>query len=308
MVIRPSVIVHGGAGTWQAKYHDDARIGCRAAVRAGLEILAGGGSALDAAQAAVRVLEDDPMFNAGVGAVLNRDGRTEMDASVMDGATLGFGGIAAAPAIRRPIDVARAVLEDGQHVLLSGQGVVEFARERGFAPCEPEELITDRARERFTEAARLQKPDVAADPGTVGAVAIDAAGHVASATSTGGMSYKRPGRIGDTPLCGCGTYADDLGGAASATGHGELIIRALTSLQCVNAMRAGGTATEAAWAAVDDLAGRLGGIGGIVCVDRNGGLGAAHNSECMAWGAGRLDGNEPVADVTIGRNAAILGA
>lgn len=307
MVIKPSVIVHGGAGAWHSKYHDAARVGCRAAVLASLEVLDGGGTALDAAQAAVRVLEDDPVFNAGVGAVLNRDGLIEMDAAVMDGATLAFGGIAAAPAIRRPIAVARAVLDDGQHVLLSGNSVVAFAREHGFAPCDTDELITERARERFAEAAKLRKVEAAADPGTVGAVAVDAEGHVASATSTGGVSYKFPGRIGDTPLCGCGTYADDLGGAASATGHGEKIVRALTSLQCVNAMRGGATAADAAWAAVDDLAERLDGTGGIVCVDRTGGLGAAHNTGAMAWGAGRVGGGEPVADVTIGRKTAILG-
>jgi beta-aspartyl-peptidase (threonine type) len=303
--ITPAILVHGGAGEWRDRYHADARAGCLAAARAGMAVLDGGGAALDAVQAAVRALEDDPVFNAGVGGVLNRDGAVEADAAIMDGATLGFGGIAAATGARHPIDLARAVLDDGEHVLLCGDGVWAFARERGFAPCDPAELVTERARERFEQARRERRGGVAADPGTVGAVAIDAAGRTAAATSTGGMSYKRPGRIGDTPLAGCGTYADDEGGAASATGHGEKIIRVATTLHCVNLLRGGMPAAEAARQAIDALARRVAGEGGLICVDSRGRLGAAHNTPAMAWGAARAGGTA-VADITMGGTSEVL--
>lgn len=283
---RPAILVHGGAGQWRERYHDAARAGCAAAVRAGLAVLEAGGAALDAVVAAVRALEDDPVFNAGVGAVLNRRGEVEADAAVMDGVTLGFGAVAAVRNARQPIDLARAVLDDGEHVLLCGDGVWEFVRERGWRPCDPAELITARARERFEQARARNRGDVAADPGTVGAVAIDEAGRVAAATSTGGMSYKRPGRIGDTPLCGAGTYATPLG-AASGTGHGERFIRALTARRCVEFMGQGMAAPDAAHGAIAALRADTGGGGGIVCVDADGRLGAALDTDAMAWGAGR---------------------
>lgn len=265
-----------------------ARAGCRHAAAAAMQVLRAGGSALDAVVAAVRVMEDDPVFNAGVGAVLNRAGEVEVDAAVAVGADLGFGAIAAAPAIRRPIELARLVLEDGEHVLLCGRAVWDFARERGIEPCDPAELVTDRARERWAverdrrardAGARITDPE---DPGTVGACAVDAAGRVAAATSTGGITYKRVGRIGDTPLAGCGTFADDEGGAASATGHGESITRVTMARVCVDAMRADATAMQAAARAVRELE-RVGGQGGIICCDRSGRLGLAHNSARMAW-------------------------
>jgi len=287
---RPAIVVHGGAGLYAEDRHAEARAGCLRAAEAGRAVLAGGGSALDAAQAAVRVLEDDPFFNAGVGAALTRAGTVELDAAVMDGRDLSFGAVAAMARARQPIDIARAVLDDGEHVLLCAEGAWAFARERGFAPCDPAELITDRARQRLLEeTARRQAGGDPRGGGTVGACAVDADGHVAAATSTGGIVYKRPGRIGDTPLCGCGTYADDGGGAASATGHGESIIRVTMSRVCVDAMRAGGAASSAAWAAVHELE-RVGGTGGIICCDARGRIGAAHNSPRMAWGAAIVDG------------------
>jgi len=306
MLNAPAIVVHGGAGEWLAPRHPAAREGCTDAVRVGLELLAAGAPALDAAQAAVRVLEDAPAFNAGIGAVLNRAGDVEMDAAVMDGEHLRFGAIAGVRNARQPIDIARAVLEDGEHVLLCADGVWGFARERGFEPCDPKVLITERARQRLAQTAAARRVDRTVDPGTVGAVAFDARGHVAAATSTGGTSYKRPGRVGDTAVCGAGTYADDLAGAVSATGHGESVIRATTSLHCANFMRAGRSAREAAWAAIDALGERVGGSGGVVCVDASGRLGAAHNTAAMAWGAGIVGRTEIVADVTIGRDAAIL--
>lgn len=297
--------MHGGAGDIDRERHGAARQGCRRAVEAGLAVLASGGSALDAAQAAVRVLEDDPSFNAGTGSVLTRAGTVEMDAAVMDGRTLGFGAVAAVPNAGRAIELARAVLDDGEHILLCGEGAWAFARERGFAPGDPATLITERARRRFEEAAARGRsdPDWRADPGTVGACATDADGNVASATSTGGICYKRVGRIGDTPLPGCGTYADNLAGAASATGHGEAIARVQLALLCVNEIRDGRGVREAAQWAVDEMGVRVSGKGGVICIDRYGRFGAAHNSANMAYAAGVVGIDELIDGVELGREA-----
>lgn len=292
----PIIVVHGGAAEFERDRHPSAQEGCAAAARAGLEILRAGGSALDAVVAAVHVLEDHPDLNAGTGAVLTRAGTVELDASIMDGHGLRFGGVAGMPATRHPIDVARQVMEDGEHALLCADGARVFAQESGIPLCEPEELITARARQRL-EAERARRQALppgsdsesdpgpcepgAIDPGTVGACAIDSAGHVAAATSTGGMTFKRPGRIGDTPLCGCGTYADDRGGAASATGVGETIIRVTMTRRCVDLMRDGQSASDAARTAVGELGEDVSGEGGIICCDRDGRIGAAHNSPHM---------------------------
>lgn len=295
----PAIVVHGGAALWDDAYHDAARAGCRAAVDAGLAVLARGGSAVDAVVAAVRVLEEDPVFNAGVGAVLTRAETLELDAAIMDGHGMRFGAVAAMANARAPIEVARAVMEDGEHALLCGEGAWAFARERGFAPCNPAELRTERAAARLRavlaqRARRAGGPgdapeaELVEDPGTVGACAIDAQGHVAAATSTGGITGKRPGRIGDTPLPGCGTYADDRGGAASATGVGESIMRVAMTKGCVTRLRRGHDALGAVRAAVDELASDTSGEGGLICCDRNGRLAAAHNSSHMAHGAGIL--------------------
>jgi L-asparaginase / beta-aspartyl-peptidase len=292
-----SVIVHGGAGDFADERADVVRAGCLRAVDAALDVLAGGGEALDAAQMAVRALEDDPEFNAGVGAVLTREGTIEADAALMDGRDLRFGAVAALASARRPIDLARAVLDDGEHALLCGEGAWAFLRARGHAPCDLEALITERARARLeaargragrTVSERDPERDREPDPGTVGACVIDAAGHVAAATSTGGMTYKRSGRIGDTPICGGGTFADDRAGAASATGEGEAILRVTMARFCADAMRRGMRAGEAAREAVRELGDQVGGRGGIICVDAQGRVGAAHNSRRMAYGAGAL--------------------
>ncbi len=295
----PGIVVHGGAAPWESAHHTAARAGCRAATQAGLAVLARGGSAVEAVVAAVRALEDDPVFNAGVGAVLTRAGTFELDASIMDGNGMRYGAVAAMPNVRRPIDVARAVMDGGEHTLLCGEGAWEYARERGFEPCDPAELRTERAEARlraFLEQrgrgpVRASGPK---DPGTVGACAIDAAGHVAAATSTGGMTGKRPGRIGDTPLPGAGTYADDRGGAASATGVGETIMRVDMTKACVTRMVRAHAARDAARASVEELEADVGGEGGLICVDSRGRLAAAHNSSHMAYGAGVLHAGTPV--------------
>lgn len=305
----PAIVVHGGAGGVADSRVEGARAGCAAAVRAGYAVLAGGGAALDAVQAAVQVLEDDPEFNAGIGGALTRDGTVETDAALMDGATLRVGGVGAVERLRQPIDLARRVLEDGEHVLLVGAAAWEFARAHGVAPCDPELLVTARQRQNLAEeqARRASTPGAVnvEGGGTVGACAIDRAGHVAAATSTGGITGKRRGRVGDTPLPGCGTYADDLGGAASATGHGEAIIRITMTRALIDRLRAGVPAAEAAWQSVDDLGARVNGSGGIICVDAQGRIGLAHNTPRMSFAHASGAHPEPLSGVHIARGQAI---
>jgi beta-aspartyl-peptidase (threonine type) len=300
--VLPVVVVHGGAG----RYHpggglsmevrlEDGREGCRRAALAGLQVLRGGGSALDAAQAGVEVLEADPTFNAGCGAVLNRAGGLEMDASLMEGTHLRAGAVAALPNAASAIRVARAVLEDGEHVLLAGPAAWDVGRERGLYPADPALLITAFARERYAvESARRQGAESSAsdEPGTVGACAVDASGATAAATSTGGTAHKRPGRVGDSALLGCGTYADDRAGAASATGHGESIMRLTLTRHCVELLRAGSELHRAAWECLDELGRRLGAEAGLICVGPRGRAAAAHNSAHMPWAIGIVAGEE----------------
>ncbi len=274
-----SMLVHGGAG---ALAPDDAAgecvQGCLEAVRAGHAVLKQGGSAVDAVEAAVVVLEDNPFFNAGYGACLNADGEVELDASVMSGESLNAGGVAVVKGVKNPVRLARAVMERTPHLLLAADGASRFARESGFPFHPPEQLITPRARERYErERAQQWFPK----GGTVGAVALDARGHVAAATSTGGTSGKRPGRVGDSPIVGAGTYADDAAGAASATGHGESILKATLTRFTVDALRAGAAPQGAAEAAMTELH-RVKGSGGVILVDRTGRLAFAFNTARMA--------------------------
>ncbi len=303
MVVRPSIVVHGGAGDLDLTFAAEARAGCERAARAGLAVMAAGGGAVEAVWAAVRVLEDDPLFNAGTGSALTRDGTVECDAALMDGQSVRIGAVASMVDAPEAISLARAVLEDGEHALLCGDGAWAFARERGFAPARAGALVTERAQRRLeAERQRRAAAGGGAGPrggGTVGACAVDAGGHVAAGTSTGGTTYKRPGRIGDTPLCGCGTYADDEGGAASATGVGEAIIRVTMTRVCVDAMRSGQGAAAAAWRAVDELRRITGGTAGIICCDRAGRVGAALSTATMSFAAGRLSGG-PEPKVTSG--------
>jgi len=252
----------------------------------GLAVLAQGGSALDAVQAATRELEDEPSLNAGTGASLTRAGTVEVDAAIMDGASLRLGGVASLPNCGRAVDVARAVLEDGRHALLCGAGAWEFARAHGIEPDDPAKLIQDYRRRQLEE-------ELAEGGGTVGACAVDRHGHCAAATSTGGTTGKRPGRIGDTPLPGCGTYADD-GAAASATGHGESLMKITITRYCVDCRRGGASPQEAARLAVAEADDRVGGDAGIIVAGADGRLGAAHNTTEMPFAAGIVVNGTPV--------------
>ncbi|MGH7810846.1 MAG: isoaspartyl peptidase/L-asparaginase family protein [Candidatus Binatia bacterium] len=266
----PAIIVHGGAGAIKDDSLPARLDGCKAAAVAGWQILERGDSALDAAEAVVVLLEDNPLFNAGTGSALNSLGKVEMDAAIMEGQSLCAGSVAAVSGVKNPIQLARRVMEDARHVMLAGEGAFLFARENGFPECRPESLIVDSARKRWETKY-----------GTVGCVSFDAAGRLAVATSTGGIFNKLPGRVGDSPLIGCGTYADD-NGAASCTGEGEAIIRLVLAKRAVGFLHEGSEAQSAARMAVDCLDDqRIAGTGGIILIDRSGKIGYARNTTHM---------------------------
>ncbi|MDB4964687.1 MAG: Isoaspartyl aminopeptidase [Myxococcales bacterium] len=292
-----AIIVHGGAGAVDDERRAACVAGCEAAARAGWARLEAGGSALDAVELAVRALEDDPEFNAGYGAVLNRDGVVEVDACVMVGERPAprIGAVGAVPWLRHPVTLARRILEDGEHVLLVAEGALAFAREQGIVAESAATMVSPRARARFERhegetARRMRTGD------TVGACAIGADGRVAAATSTGGIPWKRPGRVGDTPLAGAGTWAEAGVGAASATGHGESIIRALMARVAIDRLRGGDAPDDAARAAVAELV-RVGGDGGIILVGSDGRIGHHTSTSRMPWASvvdgARASGAEP---------------
>lgn len=284
--VAPVVVVHGGAGAVPPERRAAHAEGCRRAAEAGLAILSGGGGALDAAMRAVEALEDDPMFNAGTGACLTEDGRLELDAALMDGALLRFGAVACLPPFANPIRIARAVLEDGRHTLYAGEGASRFALEHGFAAADPAAMITEAARTRLAQVLAGRAEGGWAG-GTVGAVACDRHGHVAAATSTGGTVGKRSGRVGDTPLPGAGTFADDRGGACSATGTGEHIMRYGLARHACELLRAGVPAMHAAEAAIAGFGARVEGKAGIIVVTPRGDAGFARNTETMSYAIAR---------------------
>jgi len=273
--MQPILLVHGGAGRRSLELAAETDAGCARAANAGWAVLSAGGAALEAVLAAVEVLEDDPLFNAGVGACLTAGGVVEMDASVMDGATRLGAGVAGLVTVRHPIRLAAALLRDGRHVLLAGAGAEAFARRVGLATAPPEAFVSARQRQRWSTSR-------GGDRGTVGAVAVDHAGRLAAATSTGGVSGKLAGRIGDSAVLGAGTYADGAAGAASATGPGEAILVAGLAKAAVDALRGGRDPARVAAEQVADLARRPGGAGaGLILVDRFGRFGAAQTAEHM---------------------------
>jgi len=293
-----AIVVHGGAGDGPSAASgtspSDYEAGCLCAIEAGAAALRGGLGAVDAVERAVRVLEDNPLFNAGTGACLDAAGLIELDAAIMEGTTLRAGAVCSLPPFRNPIAIARAALEDGRHVLYAGEGAAAFAVERGFERATSEAMTTAYARARWAAlrdalSGPANPSDVEAGPtaggGTVGAVARDPLGLVAAATSTGGLVNKRVGRVGDSPLLGAGTYADGDGGACSATGHGESIMRLALAKAATDFMRAGLHPEDAARAVVRVLGSRLGGSGGVILVDRAGRMGWSRNTLTMPWAA-----------------------
>lgn len=308
-----SIVVHGGAGDISPDRHEEARQGCREAALIGWRVLQSGGSALDAVEAAVRALEDNPAFNAGTGACLSAEGHIELDAGIMDGRTLDVGAVAGIELIKNPISLARQVLVS-PHVLLVGRGAEHFASEQGIERCTFEDLLTERQYQRWKtylsergltpesepsfirrEVASLAARDEQKH-GTVGAVAVDSTGALAAATSTGGIHNKYPGRVGDSPLVGGGFYADEEA-AISCTGHGEDFARLLIARRAADYVAQDCTAQEAAEAAIAFLGDRASGTGGLIVVDQRGGVGFAWNSEHMAHAHMSEGLDEPVAGV-----------
>jgi len=293
--MKPSLIVHGGAWDIPDEAVNACNEGCRRALAAGWNILTSGGPALDAIQAAVMVLEDDPVFDAGYGSHLNLDGNVECDAIVMEGATLRAGAAAGLQRVKNPIRLARKILESSPHMMLIGEGAERFAKDSGLALCKPEELVS----EAEWQAYLLCKKDKHAaihhrghDQGTVGAVALDEEGRLVAATSTGGTCCKLPGRVGDAPLIGCGCYADSEAGAVSCTGYGEAIMKIVMAKTAVDFLRRDSrsgenmlaAAQQAANDAVKLLLQRGKGTGGLILLDRSGTPAFAFNTPRMAYG------------------------
>lgn len=297
----PVLLIHGGA--WAMP--DDAiaahENGIRNALSAGWNILSRGGSALDAVQAAITVMEDDDTFDAARGSFLTRDGRVQCDALLMSGTDLRAGGVASVERVRNPIAAARLVLDQSPHIYFTGTGAERFVRQHGMPLIDNTELIVPRERERlmrFQQAELAGHPDTtfSGSPGeapsssaqeshdTVGATALDLHGNLAAGTSTGGTLSKAPGRVGDSSLIGCGCYADNLSAATSLTGHGEPIMKLVLGKWAVDRVAAGSTPQQAANASIDYLYGRLQGHGGIILLGPDGQIGIAHNTPRMAWG------------------------
>ncbi|HMT45717.1 MAG TPA: isoaspartyl peptidase/L-asparaginase [Novosphingobium sp.] len=285
---RWSIAIHGGAGTMtreamtpgkEAEY----RAALDRALAAGTAVLERGGSAMDAVEAAVVVMEDDPHFNAGRGAVFTWDGVNELDAAIMDGRTRAAGAVTGVTRTKNPVRLARAVMADGRHVFLSGAGADQFAREKGLEQVDPAWFATPERRRQLDEmkAKQLSSYDVDRKFGTVGAVALDTSGHVAAATSTGGMTGKRWGRIGDAPVIGAGTYADDRACAVSATGSGEYFIRAGVAHEICARLRFRKESAQQAANAVIAEVGSLGGDGGVIVVTPRGEAVFAQNTPGM---------------------------
>jgi L-asparaginase / beta-aspartyl-peptidase len=320
MPMKPSLIVHGGAWDIPDEAVETCQSGCQRALTAGWSILSSGGAALEAIEAAVLVLENDPVFDAGYGSHLNLDGRVECDAIVMDGATLRAGSAAALQRIRNPVKLARKILETCPHMMLVGEGAERYAKAHGIPLCDPKELIAEAEWQAWQQCKQDQHAAAnhrGHEQGTVGAVAIDSHGALFAATSTGGTCCKLPGRIGDSPLIGCGCYADSEAGGVSATGYGEAIMKVVMAKAAVELLRSdvatetttlagarhaapqlgnqpNAATTPAMRAAQNTLAlfaRRTQATAGLILLDRDGNPGFAFNTPRMAYGYVAADGS-----------------
>ena len=296
MRVDPVLVVHGGAWAMPADVVEDHRRGVQNALRVGWEVLASGGSALKAVEEAVVVMEDDDTFDAALGSFLTADGKVQMDALIMDGATMRAGGVGCVERIRNPIRAARLILSESPHVYFVGEGAEQFAAGLGIKLIDNQELVIDRERKRLAEAkakaAAGERDLTFAGHDTVGAVALDRNGHLASATSTGGTVNKTPGRVGDSSLIGCGCYADDQSGAVSCTGWGEPIMKLVLGKWATDRIATGSVPEFAAREAIGYLNSRLDGHGGMILLDGRGRYGIAHNTPRMAWGVRTKSGEQ----------------
>ncbi|HEX5235558.1 MAG TPA: isoaspartyl peptidase/L-asparaginase [Silvibacterium sp.] len=307
MAHSPILLVHGGAWAIPDDMLEAHEQGVFDALQAGYSLLESGASAVDAVEAAVSRLEDDATFDAGRGSFLTRDGRVQLDALLMDGATLRAGGVACVERLRNPIQAARLVLERSPHVYFVGAGAEEFAQAQGMELIENSALVMDRERQRLAEAQAKERaglPDrtFAGDDksretaagfdshDTVGAVALDAEGRIAAGTSTGGTLNKAPGRVGDSSLIGCGCYADNASAAVSLTGWGEPMMKLVLGKWATDRVQQGMSPEQVAPEAIGYLHRRLGGHGGIILLGPDGRYGIAHNTPRMAWGVCTSDG------------------
>ena len=289
MPTNPVLVVHGGAWAIPDDMVEAHLNGVRNAARAGWRALEQGGTALDAVEQAVVILEDDETFDAGRGSFLNRDGKVQLDAFIMDGATLRGGGVGCVERLPNPVRAARKILSDSPHVYFVAEGAERFAAEHGIALCRNQDLIIPREIERLrayqaqgsSDGNDLFAPTISHD--TVGAVALDRNGNIAAATSTGGTLNKAPGRLGDSSLIGCGCYADNLSAAASTTGWGEPIMKLVLAKWAADRVESGSLPEWAAKEAMNHLKQRLNGHGGIILLDAQGRFGIAHNTPRMAW-------------------------
>jgi beta-aspartyl-peptidase (threonine type) len=296
LAVDPVILVHGGAWAMPDDMVEAHLRGVKAAADSGWQVLRDGGSSLDAIEAAVVAMEEDETFDAGRGSFLNMDGRVQLDALIMDGATLRAGGVGCVEHIRNPVRAAKKILTESPHVYFVGTGAERFAREHGIDLCANEDLIMEREVERLREAKKqgyLQMPDEFGprhSHDTVGAVALDAQGNIAAATSTGGTLNKAPGRVGDSSLIGCGCYADNRSAAVSTTGWGEPMMKLVIAKWAADRVESGIAPEEVAQQALAYLKARLNGHGGIILVDTRGRLGLAHNTPRMAWAVGNAQG------------------
>jgi len=285
-----SLIIHGGAWDIPDSEVDAHRNGCFNALKTGWKILLSGGTAIDAVEQAIRSMENDPTFDAGYGSHLNLLGQVELDASIMSGKTLRCGAVAAVHKIRNPITLARLIMAESEHILFVGEGAERFAKENGLELCKPDELITKRELKRWS-ALKLRKNYKTKDAfkkrkrpsDTVGAVALDKDGNICAGTSTGGTMNKYPGRIGDSPLIGCGTYADNEIGGVSTTGWGEAMIKVVMAKTVIDLMDVNeGNPQEAASKGIAILHHKADGFGGVVVMNKHGRIGVAYNTPRMA--------------------------
>lgn len=310
---KPTIVVHGGAGSWQPERSQDGLRGVKEAAKTGFDILKNGGSAVDSVVEAVAVMEDKGAFNAGYGSSLTIEKKVEMEASIMDGRTLEAGATALLHDIRNPVRLARIVMEKTDHVFVVGDGAEKLAELYHFERRNPVTELRlryyeDQKKQLLARKSELPKlydlvkhhPELFCLD-TVGAVAIDKDGNVAAATSTGGFPLKLPGRIGDSPLIGCGTYADNLSGACSATGVGEIAIRLVLAKTACNYVESGKSAEEAVENAIKLVNKRIStsyNSMGLIVVDSQGRFGAAHNSPNMCWAYFTPGMKDPVASLT----------
>jgi beta-aspartyl-peptidase (threonine type) len=296
-----AIIVHGGAWDIPLSEHGLHEKGVSEAARKGYALLRNGAGALDAVEEAVRCMEASSVFDAGSGSVLNSDGEIEMDAAIMDGSDLGFGAVAAIKEVAHPISVARGIMEKSRHCVICGEGALRFARSIGseMRDSRPTERELERLRRiRGIEGYHQRDAFTDGPKGTVGAVAIDRDGHIAAGTSTGGTPGKLPGRVGDTPLCGCGTYADDASAGVSATGFGESLMKVAIARRVCEGIERGLAAKDATGLALRTLSERVQGLGGVIVIDSRGGLCFAFNTPYMAVSS---IGHDAAQTVSMGR-------